>query len=88
VFVLRKCLDDPHLLDRANIGAVQNRQESTVNNLSAKSTNLQASRSRVQDKDFDQETKSLTDSHMLNQAAQAMLARAEQWAQHVTQLLQ
>lgn len=52
VFVLRKCLGDPHLLDRANIGAVQNRLETAVNNLSAKSTNLQASRSRVQDADF------------------------------------
>jgi flagellin len=88
VFVLRKCLGDPHLLDHANIGAVQNRQETAVNNLPAKRTNLQASRSRVQDKDFDQESKSLVNSHMLNQAAQAMLARAEQWAQHVTQLLQ
>ncbi|WP_341908053.1 hypothetical protein [Sandarakinorhabdus limnophila] len=47
MFVLWKCLGDPHLLDCANSGAVQNRQETTVNNLSAKSTNLQVSRSWV-----------------------------------------
>ena len=88
MFVLRKCLGDPYLLDRANIGAVQNRLETAVNNLSAKSTNLQASRSRVQDADFTEESISLANGHMLNQAAQAILARTEQWAQHVTQLLQ
>ena len=88
MFVLWKCLGDPHLLDCANSGAVQNRQETTVNNLSAKSTNLQVSRSWVQDTDFAQKSNILANGLMLNQAAQAMLARTEQWAQHVTQLLQ
>nr|WP_303779601.1 flagellin [Sandarakinorhabdus limnophila] len=67
---------------------MQNRQETTVNNLSAKSTNLQVSRSWVQDVDFAQKSNSLANGHMLNQAAQAMLAHTEQWTQHVTQLLQ
>ena len=88
MFVLRNCLDDPHLLDCANIGAVENRQETAANNLSAKSTNRQASCSWVQDADFTQKSNSLANGLMLNQAAQAMLARTEQWAQHVTQLLQ
>jgi len=75
-------------LDRANIGAVQNRLEAAVNNLSSNSTNLQASRSRIQDTDFAQESTNLSKSQVLGQAAQAMLARANQSAQQVTQLLQ
>lgn len=59
-----------------------------MNNLSAKSTNLQVSRSWVQDADFAQKSNILANGLMLNRAAQAMLARTEQWAQHVTQLLQ
>lgn len=75
-------------LDRANIGAVQNRLEAAVNNLSSNSTNLQASRSRIQDTDFAQESTNLAKNQVLGQAAQAMLARANQSAQQVTQLLQ
>ena len=75
-------------LDRANIGAVQNRLEAAVNNLSSNSTNLQASRSRIQDTDFAQESTNLAKNQVLGQAAQAMLARANQSAAQVTQLLQ
>ncbi|OYQ38190.1 hypothetical protein CHU93_00020 [Sandarakinorhabdus cyanobacteriorum] len=75
-------------LNRANIGAVQNRLEAAVNNLSSNSTNLQASRSRIQDTDFAQESTNLSKNQVLGQAAQAMLARANQSAQQVTQLLQ
>ncbi|WP_197041879.1 flagellin N-terminal helical domain-containing protein [Sandarakinorhabdus oryzae] len=75
-------------LDRAGIGAVQNRLEAAVNNLSSNSTNLQASRSRIQDTDFAQESTNLAKNQVLSQAAQAMLARANQSAQQVTQLLQ
>ena len=75
-------------LDRANIGAVQNRLEAAVNNLSSNSTNLQASRSRIQDTDFATESTNLAKNQVLSQAAQAMLARANQSAQQVTQLLQ
>ncbi len=75
-------------LDRAKIGAVQNRLEAAVNNLSSNSTNLQASRSRIQDTDFAAESTNLSKNQVLGQAAQAMLARANQSAQQVTQLLQ
>ena len=57
-------------------------------NLSSNSTNLQASRSRIQDTDFAQESTNLAKNQVLSQAAQAMLARANQSAQQVTQLLQ
>ena len=75
-------------LDRAGLGAVQNRLEAAVNNLSSNSTNLTASRSRIQDTDFAAESTNLARSQVLGQAAQAMLARANQSQQQVTQLLQ
>lgn len=75
-------------LDRANLGAVQNRLEATVNNLTSNSTNLQASRSRILDTDFAKESTSLARSQTLGQAAQAMLARANQSQAQVMQLLQ
>ena len=74
-------------LDRANLGAVQNRLEATVNNLSSNSTNLVSSRSRIQDADFAAETTNLAKSQVLSQAAQAMLAQANQSQQNVLQLL-
>lgn len=74
-------------LDRANLGAVQNRLEATVNNLSSNSTNLVTSRSRIQDADFSAETTNLAKSQVLAQAAQAMLAQANQSQQQVLQLL-
>jgi flagellin len=75
-------------LDRANIGAVQNRLEATVNNLSSNATNLTASRSRIEDTDFAKESTNLAKAQVLGQAAQAMLARANQSQSQVTQLLQ
>ncbi|MEI6486493.1 MAG: flagellin [Sphingomonadales bacterium] len=75
-------------LDRASIGAVQNRLEAAVNNLSSNSTNLQESRSRIQDTNFAEESTNLSKNQVLGQAAQAMLAKANQSAQQVTQLLQ
>ncbi len=74
-------------LDRANLGAVQNRLEATVNNLSSNSTNLVTSRSRIQDADFSAETTNLAKAQVLSQAAQAMLAQANQSQQQVLQLL-
>ncbi len=74
-------------LDRANLGAVQNRLEATVNNLSSNSTNLVSSRSRIVDADFSAETTNLAKSQVLSQAAQAMLAQANQSQQQVLQLL-
>ncbi len=74
-------------LDRANLGAVQNRLEATVNNLSSSSTNLVSSRSRIVDADFSAETTNLAKTQVLSQAAQAMLAQANQSQQQVLSLL-
>ena len=74
-------------LDRANLGAVQNRLEATVNNLTSNSTNLVSSRSRIVDADFSAETTNLAKSQVLSQAAQAMLSQANQSQQQVLQLL-
>ncbi len=74
-------------LDRANLGAVQNRLEATVNNLASNSTNLVSSRSRIMDADFSAETTNLAKSQVLGQAAQAMLAQANQSQQQVMSLL-
>ena len=74
-------------LDRANLGAVQNRLEATVNNLSSNSTNLVTSRSRILDADFSAETTNLAKNQVLAQAAQAMLAQANQSQQQVLSLL-
>ncbi len=74
-------------LDRANLGAVQNRLEATVNNLSSNSTNLVTSRSRILDADFSVETTNLAKAQVLGQAAQAMLAQANQSQQQVMSLL-
>jgi flagellin len=74
-------------LDRANIGAAQNRLEATLLNLESNSNNLVASRSRITDADFASETTELSRSQVLGQAAQAMLAQANQAGQQVLQLL-
>ncbi len=73
-------------IDRANLGAVQNRLEASVNNITSNVTNLSASRSRIQDADFAAETTNLARSQVLSQAAQAMLAQANQSQQQVLQL--
>ncbi len=61
---------------RSQLGAIQNRFESTISNLSAVSENLSASRSRIQDSDFAAETASLTKAQILQQAGVAVLAQA------------
>ena len=72
---------------RAKLGAVQNRFESTVSNLQTSSENLSASRSRIQDADFAQETANLSRSQILQQAGTAMVAQANQLPQGVLALL-
>jgi flagellin len=72
---------------RAKLGAVQNRVESTISNLSATSENLTAARSRIQDADFAQETAELTRSQVLQQAGMAMLAQANALPNNVLTLL-
>lgn len=72
---------------RASLGAVQNRLEHTINNLDAASENLQASESRIRDVDMAKEMMEYTKNNILQQAAQAMLAQANQAPQGVLQLL-
>ena len=73
---------------RAELGAVSNRLEHTITNLSNVNTNIQASQSRIQDADFATETSALTKSQILSQAATAMLAQANASKQSVLSLLQ
>jgi flagellin len=72
---------------RANLGAYQNRLEHTINNLAASSENLTASESRIRDVDMAKEMMESTKFNILQQAAQAMLAQANQQPQGVMQLL-
>lgn len=73
--------------ERAKLGAVQNRLEHTINNLSASSENLTAAESRIRDVDMAKEMMEFTKNNILNQAATAMLAQANQQPQTVLQLL-
>jgi len=61
---------------RSQLGAIQNRFESTISNLGAVAENLTASRSRIQDADFAAETAALTKGQILQQAGVAVLAQA------------
>ena len=72
---------------RADLGAIQNRLESTVNNLSVTSENLSASRSRIQDADFAEETSKLSRNQILQQASVSILAQANQQPQIALSLL-
>ncbi|MDK2800254.1 MAG: flagellin [Clostridiales bacterium] len=72
---------------RADLGAMQNRLEHTIKNLDVSSENLQASESRIRDVDMAKEMMNFTKQNILNQAATAMLAQANQVPQGVLQLL-
>jgi flagellin len=72
---------------RGALGAIQNRFESTITNLTTASENLSASRSRIQDADFAAETASLTRAQILQQAGTAILAQANAVPQNVLSLL-
>nr|5WJY_A Chain A, Flagellin [Bacillus subtilis]5WJY_B Chain B, Flagellin [Bacillus subtilis]5WJY_C Chain C, Flagellin [Bacillus subtilis]5WJY_D Chain D, Flagellin [Bacillus subtilis]5WJY_E Chain E, Flagellin [Bacillus subtilis]5WJY_F Chain F, Flagellin [Bacillus subtilis]5WJY_G Chain G, Flagellin [Bacillus subtilis]5WJY_H Chain H, Flagellin [Bacillus subtilis]5WJY_I Chain I, Flagellin [Bacillus subtilis]5WJY_J Chain J, Flagellin [Bacillus subtilis]5WJY_K Chain K, Flagellin [Bacillus subtilis]5 len=72
---------------RAKLGAVQNRLEHTINNLSASGENLTAAESRIRDVDMAKEMSEFTKNNILSQAPQAMLAQANQQPQNVLQLL-
>ena len=72
---------------RANLGAYQNRFEAAISNLETTSTNLQASRSRILDTDYAKETTNLAKAQIVQQAATAMLAQANQSSQSVLALL-
>jgi len=73
--------------ERAKLGAVQNRLEHTINNLGTSSENLTAAESRIRDVDMAKEMMEQTKNSILAQAAQAMLAQANQQPQGVLQLL-
>jgi len=72
---------------RANLGAVQNRLEHTINNLGTSSENLTAAESRIRDVDMAKEMMTFTKNNILQQAATAMLAQANAQPQTVLQLL-
>jgi len=72
---------------RASMGAYQNRLTASIANLEVSSMNLQASRSRILDTDYAKETTNLAKSQIIQQAATAMLAQANQSAQSVLSLL-
>ncbi|RII36195.1 flagellin [Clostridium chromiireducens] len=72
---------------RAKYGASQNRLEHIVNNLGTTTENLQASESRIRDVDMAKEMMKFSKNNILSQAAQAMLAQANQQPQGVLQLL-
>ena len=73
---------------RANLGAIQNRLEYTINNLDTTAENMSAANSRIRDTDMAKEMMNYTKMNVLTQAAQAMLAQANQQPQSVLQLLQ
>ncbi|WP_238883198.1 flagellin [Clostridium sp. YIM B02551] len=73
--------------ERAKLGSYQNRLEHTIANLNTSSENLQAAESRVRDVDMAKEMMNYSKNNILQQAAQAMLAQANQTPQGVLQLL-
>ena len=73
---------------RATIGAMQNRMEYAISNLSTTSENLSAAESRIRDVDMAEEMVSYTKNSILNQSAMAMLAQANQQPQTILSLLQ
>lgn len=73
--------------ERSKLGAYQNRLEHTINNLGTSAENLTAAESRIRDVDMAKEMMEFTKMSILSQAAQAMLAQANQMPQGVLQLL-
>ena len=72
---------------RAKLGAIQNRLEHTINNLDTSTENLTSAESRIRDVDMAKEMMEMTKNNILQQAAQSMLAQANQTPQNVLQLL-
>ena len=73
---------------RSSLGAISNRLDSTVSNLTNVVTNLESGRSRIQDADFAAESTNLAKQQILQQAATSMLAQANASKQSVLSLLQ
>ena len=74
--------------ERANLGAIQNRLQSTIDNLSISVENLQSANSRILDADFAAETAELSRTQVLQQAGISILAQANAAPQQVLALLQ
>ena len=73
---------------RSKLGAISNRLNHTVNNLTNISSNLSAARGGIEDADFALETTNLAKNQILQQASTAMLAQANASKQNVLSLLQ
>lgn len=74
--------------ERSKLGAMQNRLEHTIANLGTSSENLTSAESRIRDVDMAKEMSTFSKNNILAQAAQSMLAQANQQPQQVLQLLQ
>lgn len=72
---------------RANLGAMQNRLETTASNLTTSNENLTAAESRIRDVDVAEEMMNLSKLNLINQAAQAMMSQAKSQPEGVMQLL-
>ena len=72
---------------RSELGAVQNRFESAITNLSTNETNLSAARSRIEDADYATEVANMTKNQILQQAGTSVLAQANQLPQSALSLL-
>ena len=75
-------------MQRAGLGALQNRLEHTINSLDVANENLTSAESAIRDTDMAKEMMKFTKQQILSQASQAMLAQANQLPQGVLQLLQ
>ena len=72
---------------RSNLGAIQNRLQAAVDNLTSSTTNLQTAQGRIQDTDYSATTTAMSKAQIISQAATAMLAQANQQPQLVLSLL-
>jgi flagellin len=73
--------------ERSKLGAFSNRLEHTIANLGTASENMSSAESRIRDVDMAKEMSTFSKNNILSQAAQAMLAQANQQPQQVLQLL-
>ncbi|KFF49118.1 flagellin [Gammaproteobacteria bacterium MFB021] len=73
--------------ERSNLGAVQNRFETAIDNITTTSTNLSAARSRIEDADYATEVSNMTRAQILQQAGTSVLSQANQTPQTVLSLL-
>ena len=85
--LIDKAIDQVSLF-RSSFGAVENRIDASINNLTTLRVNTEAAKSRIEDADFAKETSQMTKSQILSQAATSMLAQANASKQNLLALLQ